>query len=83
MAGRRSQGERDAVTVEIGFALVSGVFLAVVAGLVLASPILVLGLGEGAMRGAGVVAGTGAGVVLVWRVVAVLLRFERGRRRPG
>ena len=38
----RDQADRDTTTVEIGYALTTAAFLAVVTGLVLASPILIL-----------------------------------------
>ncbi|QNP63968.1 DUF6332 family protein [Streptomyces genisteinicus] len=74
--------ERDARTVEIGYALVTGVFLGAVAGLALASPVLVLGLRGTAMTAVLGTAAVGAvGVSGAW-VVRVLWRFDRGRRRP-
>lgn len=76
----RDQAARDAVTVEIGYALLTGVFLAGVAGLLLASPILFLDL-HGAARGVvGGAAWVGAVAVFGWRLVAVLWRYRGGSR---
>lgn len=71
-----SQTERDATTVEIGYAIVSAVFLACVTGLVLASPIVLLGLHGPAMKMLGGVALAGAVGVLLWRLITVLWRFD-------
>ncbi|WP_030662941.1 DUF6332 family protein [Streptomyces rimosus] len=79
MSPTRSQAERDAMTVEIGFALLTGVFVAALVFGVVVSPLLFTDLGR---AGAGVlsaVAGCAAGVAFVWRVVRVLRRFT-GRR---
>ncbi|MHA6757702.1 DUF6332 family protein [Streptacidiphilus sp. PAMC 29251] len=72
-----SQAERDAMTVEIAYAVVSAVFLACVTGLLLASPILLLGLHGSAMKAVGGVGLAGAVGVLLWRLVSVLWRFRR------
>ncbi|MEV6883674.1 DUF6332 family protein [Streptomyces sp. NPDC051135] len=83
--GRRTQGERDAITVEIGYALCSAAFAAAVLFGAVAGPAYLFGL-PGRMRGALV----GAGVVLavavfLVRVVSVLVRFARGGQpsQPG
>ncbi|UQW99910.1 DUF6332 family protein [Streptomyces sp. RerS4] len=81
MSGRTT-AERDAVTVEIGYAFVTG---CLAAALVFAAGCAVAWLLPLPGRAAGnavVVAGTVlAGVVFVVRVVRVLWRF--GRRGPG
>lgn len=77
----RSQAERDATTVEIGYAIVSALFLAGVMGLILASPILFLGLRGAAMKIVGGVAIVFAVGVLLWRLISVLWRFDHQRRR--
>ncbi|MFI1826861.1 DUF6332 family protein [Streptomyces sp. NPDC020412] len=78
--GRESRHEKDAMTVEIVFALVTGVALAAA---VFAVPwVLALAFGvtgsvkEGAMVG-GALLGATAGV---WRLVRVLRRFDAQRR---
>ncbi len=83
--GRRTQGERDAVTVEIGYALCSAAFAAAVLFGAVAGPAYVFGLPGGVRRplvGAGTVLGV---VVFVVRVVSVLVRFGRGGQpsQPG
>ncbi|MFB6960459.1 DUF6332 family protein [Streptomyces sp. NPDC056309] len=76
----RSQAERDATTVEIVYAFVSAVFLACVTGLLLASPILFLGLRGPAMKIVGGIAVVFAIGVLLWRLISVLWRFDNQRR---
>ncbi|MEW2298453.1 DUF6332 family protein [Streptomyces sp. NPDC006655] len=74
---RRGQAERDAITVEIGYALFSGMFVAAPTFGVVAGPALLFDLPAGveqALRPAG----TAAAVLLfVARVVSVLVRFRR------
>ncbi|MEW2526592.1 DUF6332 family protein [Streptomyces sp. NPDC047071] len=81
--GRRSQAERDAVTVEIGYALASAAAAAALVFMALAGgPILVFGLSGGTARTLTVVGVTLAALVFVVRVVTVLWRFaERWRAR--
>ncbi|MEU7099309.1 DUF6332 family protein [Streptomyces longwoodensis] len=83
--GRRTQADRDAITVEIGYALVSAAFAtAVVVGAV-AGPALLFdlpALAERSLKGAAVVI---APVLFLTRVVTVLVRFRRGAQpsQPG
>ncbi|MEU1127978.1 DUF6332 family protein [Streptomyces sp. NPDC005899] len=75
--GRRTQAERDAMTVETGYAVVSGALVAAVtfAGAVLPALLLHLpGPGERLLFRAGAVLGALAFVV---RVAHVLWRFPR------
>ena len=78
--GRESRWEKDAMTVEIVFALVTG---AVLAGVIFAVTLaLVAALGISGATEKGVLAG---GALLgamagVWRLVRVLLRFDEQRR---
>jgi hypothetical protein len=77
--GRRTQAERDAITVEIGYALFSAVFAAAVVFGAVAGPALLFDLPdavETVLPRAGL---TLAPVLFLVRVVSVLLRF----RRPG
>ncbi|GGM16666.1 hypothetical protein GCM10010129_71070 [Streptomyces fumigatiscleroticus] len=79
-AGRESRWEKDAMTVEIVFALVTAALLAAaVFGLALL-PALLLGVSEPAGRT--VLAGGGllGAVAGIWRLVRVLVRFDRQRR---
>ncbi|KPC70797.1 hypothetical protein ADL35_38345 [Streptomyces sp. NRRL WC-3753] len=83
--GRRSQCERDAVTVEIGYALCSAAFAAAVLFGAVAGPAYLFGLTGGpraALVGSGAVS---AVVVFFVRVVSVLVRFARGGQpsQPG
>ncbi|MGW2887624.1 DUF6332 family protein [Streptomyces griseoruber] len=87
--GRRSPAERDAITVEMGYALFSAAFAAVVVFCAVTGPVLLFELPESVVRlllGAGLVL---AAVLFVVRVVSVLRRFSRavqpsqpGRTRP-
>jgi hypothetical protein len=75
---RRIQAERDAITVEIGYARLSATVAAAPAWGAVAGPAFAFGLSWG-MRRAFVAAGvTVAAVIFVARVVAVLFRFGRG-----
>ncbi|MEU7147975.1 DUF6332 family protein [Streptomyces sp. NPDC045470] len=83
MSPTRSQAERDATTVEIGFALLTGVFVAALTFGAAVIPLLFLRLsrnGTGALLAA---AASAAGVAFVWRVVRVLRRFAGRRAGPG
>ncbi|MFI8002987.1 DUF6332 family protein [Streptomyces sp. NPDC086010] len=76
----RTQADRDAATIETGYALVSGAFVAVATFAGMSLLVLFLELPDTAER---LLLGTGAvlgALAFVVRVVHVLLRF---RRRPG
>ncbi|MEU9205695.1 DUF6332 family protein [Streptomyces sp. NPDC048332] len=73
----RSQAERDAVTVEIGFAVLTGALLAGAAFAAVCAPALLLAPGGGAGPGLLAAAAVVAGLVFVGRVVDVLWRFGR------
>jgi hypothetical protein len=83
--GRRTQAERDAITVEIGYALVSAVFAAAVVFGAVAGPALLFDLPRQAetwlVRAALVL----APVLFAARVVSVLVRFRPGAQpsQPG
>ncbi|MEU3526699.1 DUF6332 family protein [Streptomyces sp. NPDC038707] len=80
--GRRSQAERDAATVEIGYALVSAGFAAAVLFGAVAGPALLFDLPgplSTVLLRLGLVI---APVVFLARVVSVLTRF-RWQARPG
>ncbi|WP_416959009.1 DUF6332 family protein [Streptomyces sp. Agncl-13] len=81
--GRRTQAERDAMTVEIGYALVSAAFVAAVLFGAVAGPAFLFEL-PGAVetslvRGALVL----APVVFFVRVVTVLYRYRQGAVQPS
>jgi hypothetical protein len=83
--GRRDQAERDAITVEIGYALCSAAFAAAVLFGAVAGPAFVFDVSGGArdaLVGAGVTVAT---VVFFARVVSVLVRFRQGSQpsQPG
>ncbi|QEU94704.1 DUF6332 family protein [Streptomyces kanamyceticus] len=78
--GRESRWEKDAMTVEIMFALLSAAFLAVaVVGLVL-FPTLFWDVPSGVDRGLKVTAGVLALAAAVGQMVRVLWRHDRHRR---
>ncbi|MFE2292364.1 DUF6332 family protein [Streptomyces sp. NPDC059452] len=84
--GRRTQAERDAMTIETGYALVSAAVLAAVTFVaVLVPPLYVFDLGRTARQVVLGVAGVAAVLAFVTRVVHVLWRFPRqeGHRLPG
>ncbi|MFE7815029.1 DUF6332 family protein [Streptomyces sp. NPDC057433] len=73
---RRTQAERDAITVETGYALCSAAFAAAVVFGAAAGPALLFTLPdavEGLLLGAGVVL---APVLFLVRVISVLMRFR-------
>ncbi|WP_416976326.1 DUF6332 family protein [Streptomyces sp. T028] len=79
--GRESRWEKDAMTVEIVFAFVTGTLLAVAVFAVALIPALLLGVSEStrkAMLMGGALAGAAA---WTWRLVSVLLRFDAHRRQ--
>ncbi|QOV40255.1 hypothetical protein IM697_18725 [Streptomyces ferrugineus] len=83
--GRRDQAERDAITVEIGYALFSAAFAAAVLFGAIVGPAYAFDMSDGT-RGALVgVGATVAVVVFFARVVSVLMRFRRGPQpsQPG
>ncbi|MDQ0945186.1 DUF6332 family protein [Streptomyces sp. V1I1] len=78
--GRRTQAERDAITVETGYALVSGFLVAGLTFLAIAAPMMVIPM-HAAERGLLIGATVAALVVFVLRVVTVLWRFP-GHGQP-
>ncbi|MEU0658292.1 DUF6332 family protein [Streptomyces lavendulocolor] len=78
--GKRTQAQRDAMTVEIGYALVTAAFLAAGLFALCAAPVLLLDLAGATARGVLAVAATAAGLGFVTRVVRVLWRFGNGAR---
>ncbi|MGI5192412.1 DUF6332 family protein [Streptomyces sp. CA-288835] len=83
--GRRTQAERDAMTVEIGYALASAAVAAALVFGAIAGPALVFELPAGA-EDLLLMAGTCLAVLVFFvRVVSVLVRFGRGSQpsQPG
>ncbi|MFE6891218.1 DUF6332 family protein [Streptomyces sp. NPDC057694] len=76
---RRTQAERDAMTVEIGFALFTGALLAGTVFALVAVPALLGGVSGGTRGGLLWTAGIAAAVAFVARVAWVLTRFDRQR----
>ena len=83
--GRRGQAERDAITVEIGYALCSAAFAAAVVFGAVVGPVFVFDLPEGARRALEGGGATVAAVLFVVRVVSVLVRFRPSAQpsQPG
>lgn len=85
---RRTQAERDAITVEIGYAVVSGALTAGAAFAGIFAPALLFDLTRAGEHLLFRIAAGTAAVVFVLRVVHVLWRFPRaareleGRRLP-
>ncbi|MFJ2769914.1 DUF6332 family protein [Streptomyces sp. NPDC087300] len=77
--GRESRWEKDAMTVEIMFALLSAAFLALAVFGVVLFPTLFLDVPRGIRKGLQVAAGVLALVVAVGQVVRVLWRHDRHR----
>ncbi len=83
--GRRSPAERDAITVETGYALCSAAFAAVVVLGAVAGPVLLFelpGTLETVLRRTGALL---AAVLFAVRTVSVLVRFRRAAQpsQPG
>ncbi|WP_314173539.1 DUF6332 family protein [Streptomyces winkii] len=88
MRGPRTQAERDAQTVEIGFALLTGALMAGLALLVFLGlfALIAVGLGLHSPTYGGTLlklAACGCVTVFVWRVARVLLRAPGGRLGDG
>jgi hypothetical protein len=87
--GRRNKAERDALTVEVGYALCSAAFAGLVLYGAVAGPALLFELPHLAERLLRLVALVLAPVLFAVRVVSVLVRYRRagqpsqpGRTRP-
>ncbi|WP_327251345.1 DUF6332 family protein [Streptomyces sp. NBC_01244] len=75
--GRRSEADRDAITIEIVFAFVSGGFAAGLAFAVLYGPALAFDLSPTADRTLAMAGAALAAAVFLLRVTHVLWRFTR------
>ncbi|MFE6764674.1 DUF6332 family protein [Streptomyces sp. NPDC057689] len=79
--GRESRWEKDAMTVEIVFALVTACVLAAAVFAVAFAAVLAFGI-SGPARHTTLTCGAALGAAAgVWRVVRVLLRFDAQRRK--
>lgn len=81
--GRRDQAERDAITVEIGYALCSALFAAAVLFGAVAGPALLFelpGSVETVLLHVGIAL---APVLFLARVISVLMRFRREVDQPS
>ncbi|MCM2415709.1 DUF6332 family protein [Streptomyces sp. RKAG290] len=74
---RRSQAERDAMTVEIGFAVLTGALLAAGAFVAVSVPCVFLAPRSGLRPVLGAIAAAVAVLVFLGRVIDVLWRFGR------
>ncbi|MFF3405163.1 DUF6332 family protein [Streptomyces sp. NPDC002742] len=79
---QRAQARRDAVTVEIGYALASAAFVAAVAFGVVAGPALFLDLSSGAVGALETSGGALAALLFALRVATVLFRFRHEAAAP-
>lgn len=79
--GRESRWEKDAMTVEIMFALVTAAFLAAIVFGMFLVPALLIGVSEPAAKGVLAVGAVLAVLAAVWRVVRVLSRFDAHRHQ--
>ncbi|MEV7404482.1 DUF6332 family protein [Streptomyces sp. NPDC091267] len=75
--GRRSQADRDAMTVEIGFAVLTGALLAAGAFVAVSVPCVFLAPRSGLRPVLGAIAAAVAVLVFLGRVIDVLWRFGR------
>ncbi|MGX1673334.1 DUF6332 family protein [Streptomyces sp. NPDC055400] len=78
--GRESRWEKDAMTVEIVFALVTAVALAAAVFTVALTLALVLGFSGSAKKSVLVGGALLAATARMWRLVRVLRRFDEQRR---
>ncbi|MEV5981913.1 DUF6332 family protein [Streptomyces sp. NPDC052114] len=77
---RRSQAQRDEITVEIGYALFSAAFLALLVFGVVAGPVAVWSLPHEVDKVLVMAGASLAGALALVRVVHVLRRFARQQR---
>ncbi|MFE4258489.1 DUF6332 family protein [Streptomyces sp. NPDC056883] len=81
--GRRSQADRDAITIEIAYAFVSGVFAAGLVFAALYAPVLAFDLSPTTGRILATVGGALAATVFLLRITHVLWRFARRPENDG
>ncbi|MFK0253816.1 DUF6332 family protein [Streptomyces sp. NPDC090445] len=81
--GRRTQADRDAITIEIGYAFVSACFAAALVFCAVYGPALAFDLSPTAEGALAVAGGLLAAVVFVLRVTHLLWRFARRPENDG
>ncbi|GHE36172.1 hypothetical protein CP980_29385 [Streptomyces vinaceus] len=81
--GRRTQADRDAITIEIGYAFVSGCFAAALVFAAVYGPALVFDLSPTVDAVLTLAAGVLAGAVFLLRITHVLWRFARRPENDG
>ncbi|MFI6144176.1 DUF6332 family protein [Streptomyces sp. NPDC051109] len=81
--GRRTQADRDAITIEIGYAFLSGCFAAALVFGAVYGPALVFEVSPAADAVLTVAAGVLAGTVFLLRITHVLWRFARRPENDG
>ncbi|MFE0091321.1 DUF6332 family protein [Streptomyces sp. NPDC058991] len=81
--GERTQAQRDEMTVEIGYALLSAAFAAAAVFGAIAGPKLMFAMPYAVERGLLLAATAAAALVFPLRVVTVLRRFSREADRRG
>ncbi|MFD5507587.1 DUF6332 family protein [Streptomyces sp. NPDC127051] len=80
---RRTQEDRDAITIETGYAFVSGCFAAALVFGAVYGPALVFDVSPTADAVLTVAAGVLAGAVFLFRITHVLWRFARRPENDG
>ncbi|MFC9296857.1 DUF6332 family protein [Streptomyces sp. NPDC057011] len=81
--GRRNQADRDAITIEIGYAFVSACFAAALTFGAVYGPAVVFSLSRAAEHVLAVAGGAMAAAVFVLRVAHLLWRFARRPENDG
>lgn len=81
--GRRTQADRDAITIEIGYAFISGCFAAALVFGAVYGPALVFDVSPTASAVLTLAAGVLAGAVFLLRITHVLWRFGRRAENDG
>ncbi|KOU24747.1 hypothetical protein ADK52_12940 [Streptomyces sp. WM6372] len=81
--GQRTQADRDAITIEIGYAFVSGCFAAALVFGAVYGPAQVFDVSPTTDAALTVAAGVLAGAVFLLRITHVLWRFARRPENDG
>lgn len=81
--GRRSQADRDAITIEIAYAFISGGFAAALTFAAVYGPALAFDLSPATARTLAAAGGVLAGAVFLARVTHLLWHFSRRPENDG
>lgn len=81
--GQRSEADRDAITIEIAYAFISGGFAAALSFAAVYGPALAFDLSPTAAHTLSVAGGVLAGAVFLARVTHLLWRFSRRPENDG